>query len=266
MSFCRSTYLCIADSWFPRKPIHHWIWYSNDFFTKKAIDHIIISCRWLWSVTQCPALRGAQHGNIYQGLLCANIRLKLRAPPGSRQHHQPDISPWRTPKPGSSTSVKSPNAMRPSLYQQTSGSTSKNTTTACETKCFRRNAPAPRSHGSPGDTWNHWEPAVCPTSRRPHEILPPQLCTKCLQNDRGAFWQEKATTLEEAAVRKNEGTLFRVLRSLRSGNRNCSTPIRDKAGRTLISEPEYITRWQEIFFWNTESTTDTAYRRVDRPS
>ena len=65
------------------------------------------------------------------------------------------------------------------------------------------------------------------------------------KNDRAAFWQEKAATLEEAAIRKDQGTLFRVLRSLRSDNRNFSTHIKDKAGRTLTSEPECIARWQE---------------------
>ena len=92
LSFCRSTDLCIADSWFPRKRIHHWTWYSNDGFTKKAIDHIIISRRWLRRVIQCRVFRGAQLGNTDYRLLRANIRLKLMAPPGSRQHHQPDIS------------------------------------------------------------------------------------------------------------------------------------------------------------------------------
>ena len=68
-----------------------------------------------------------------------------------------------------------------------------------------------------------------------------------IKNDRAAFWQEKATTLEEAAIRKDQGTLFRELRSLRSGNRNFSTFIKDQAGRTLTSEPECIARWQEHF-------------------
>ena len=68
-----------------------------------------------------------------------------------------------------------------------------------------------------------------------------------IKNDRAGFWQEKATTLEEAAIRKDQGTLFRELRSLRSGNRNFSTLIKDQSGRTLTSEPECIARWQEKF-------------------
>ena len=88
LSFCRSTDLCIADSWFPRKRIHHWTWYSNDGFTKKAIDHIIISrC-----VIQCRVFRGAQLRGTPITVSYAQTCLKLKAPPGSRQHHQPDIT------------------------------------------------------------------------------------------------------------------------------------------------------------------------------
>ena len=57
LSFCRSTYLCTAHSWFPRKRIHHWTWYSNDGFTKKAIGHIIILRRWLRCVTKWCGFR-----------------------------------------------------------------------------------------------------------------------------------------------------------------------------------------------------------------
>ena len=53
--------------------------------------------------------------------------------------------------------------------------------------------------------------------------------------------------MEEAAIRKYHGTLFRELRSLRSANRNLLTLIKDNAGRPLPSEPECIARWQEHF-------------------
>ena len=36
LSFCRSTEMCIADSWVSPKRIHHWTWYSTDGFTKKS--------------------------------------------------------------------------------------------------------------------------------------------------------------------------------------------------------------------------------------
>ena len=70
LSLRRSTYPCITDSWFPRKRIQ-WTWYSNAGLTEKAIDHIIISRRWLRFGTQYRVFRGSQLGNTDHRLLCA---------------------------------------------------------------------------------------------------------------------------------------------------------------------------------------------------
>uniref|UniRef100_A0AAQ6AH14 Endonuclease/exonuclease/phosphatase domain-containing protein n=1 Tax=Amphiprion ocellaris TaxID=80972 RepID=A0AAQ6AH14_AMPOC len=60
---CHHNNLCVADTWFPRKRIHHWTWYSLDGRTRKALDHILISRRWKSSVTNCRVYRGAELGN-----------------------------------------------------------------------------------------------------------------------------------------------------------------------------------------------------------
>ena len=144
LSFCRSTYLFIADSWFPRKQIHHWTWYSNDGFTKKAIDHIIISRRWLRCVTQCRVFRGAQLGNTDHRLLCANIQLKLKAPPGSRQQHQPDISRLADPSTKLQYQCEISNRYDALAESTDQWEDFKNTITACATKCLGRRRPRPK--------------------------------------------------------------------------------------------------------------------------
>ena len=250
LSFCRSTDLCIADSWFPRKQIHHWTWYSNDGFTKKAIDHIIISRRWLRCVIQCRVFRGAQLGKTDHRLLCANIRLKLNAPPGSRQHHQPDISRLADPSTKLQYQCEISNRYDALAESEDQWEDFKNTITARSTKCLGRRRPRPKK---PWITPGTLEIIESRRSARLHGDLTEycrlnSLRNASIKNDRAAFWQEKATTLEEAAIRKDQGTLFRELRSLRSGNRNFSTLIKDQSGRTLTSEPECIARWQEIFY------------------
>ncbi len=45
--------LSIMDTWFPRKNIYKWTWYSPDGRTRKALDHILISSRWKSSTTNC---------------------------------------------------------------------------------------------------------------------------------------------------------------------------------------------------------------------
>uniref|UniRef100_A0A3P8SEE9 Endonuclease/exonuclease/phosphatase domain-containing protein n=1 Tax=Amphiprion percula TaxID=161767 RepID=A0A3P8SEE9_AMPPE len=81
---CHHNNLCVADTWFPRKRIHHWTWYSPDGRTGKALDHILISRRWKSSVTNCRVYRGAELGNTDHRLLVAQLKLKLRA----NQHSQ----------------------------------------------------------------------------------------------------------------------------------------------------------------------------------
>ena len=76
---CRTTNLCIMDTWFPRKQIHHWTWYSNDGITRKSIDHILVSARWKSAVSHCRVYRGAQLGNTDHRMLVAEMRLRLQA-------------------------------------------------------------------------------------------------------------------------------------------------------------------------------------------
>ena len=113
----------------------------------------------------------------------------------------------------------------------------KNTITACATNCLGRKRPRPKK---PWITPATLEIIESRRSARLHGDLTEyrrlnSVRNASIKNDRAAFWQEKATTLEEAAIRKDQGTLFRELRSLRSGNRNFSTLIKDQSGRTLTS-------------------------------
>ena len=45
LQLCMQSDLSVMDTWFPRKNIHHWTWYSNDGRTRKALDHILVSTR-----------------------------------------------------------------------------------------------------------------------------------------------------------------------------------------------------------------------------
>ena len=55
LSFCRRHHLSIAGPWFQRKDIHRFSWISNDWHTRKEIDHILSSCGKM--VRQCRVYR-----------------------------------------------------------------------------------------------------------------------------------------------------------------------------------------------------------------
>ena len=235
---------------------------------KKANDHIIISRRWLRCVTQCRVFRGAQLGNTDHRLLCANIRLELNAPPGSRQHHQPDISRLADPSTKLQYQCEISNRYDALAESTDQWEDFKNTITACATKCSGRRRPRPKK---PWIIPATIEIIASRRSARLHGDLTEyrrlnSVRNASIKNDRAAFWQEKVTTLEEAAIRKDQGTLFRELRSLRSGNRNFSTLIKDQSGRTLTSEPECIARWQEHFSELLNQPTEELIDRANHPN
>ncbi|XP_042855593.1 craniofacial development protein 2-like [Penaeus japonicus] len=76
--------LCISDTWFPRKQIHHWTWYSPDGATRKATTIFLISQRWRSFITNCRVYRGAEIGNTDHRLLIADMKLKLKANPSNK--------------------------------------------------------------------------------------------------------------------------------------------------------------------------------------
>ena len=68
---------CVADTYLFNKNIHHWIWYSTNGCTRKAIDHIPMSQHWC-SVTSCRVFKCAQLGNTDHWLLTTCLRIKLK--------------------------------------------------------------------------------------------------------------------------------------------------------------------------------------------
>jgi len=78
LNLCGLNDLSIVDTWFPRKKVHQWTWYSLDGRTRKALDHIIVTRRWRSFVTNVRVYRGAQLGNTDHRLLLGTFKLELK--------------------------------------------------------------------------------------------------------------------------------------------------------------------------------------------
>ena len=75
---CHSTRLCVTDTWYLRKSVHHWILHCSDGITKKEIIPILISkCCWT-CINNCRVYRGAKLGCTDHQLLIANIWMTLK--------------------------------------------------------------------------------------------------------------------------------------------------------------------------------------------
>ena len=57
LELCQSRELYTANTYFHRKTIHQYTWYSNDGCTKKMIDYVIISKHWRSLVKNCRTYR-----------------------------------------------------------------------------------------------------------------------------------------------------------------------------------------------------------------
>jgi len=78
LNLCGLNDLSIVETWFPRKKIHQWTWYSPDGRTCKALDHIIVTRRWRSFVTNARVYRGAQLGNTDHRMLVGTFKLNLK--------------------------------------------------------------------------------------------------------------------------------------------------------------------------------------------
>ncbi|XP_078682384.1 uncharacterized protein LOC144916861 [Branchiostoma floridae x Branchiostoma belcheri] len=65
--------------------------------------------------------------------------------------------------------------------------------------------------------------------------------------DKNTWLDNKATEAQKAADRNDTRTLYRIARDLSGSNSGTGVPIKDKNGKTLLSEEEQNQRWAEHF-------------------
>ena len=80
LNLCGLNDLSIVDTWFPKKKIHQWTWYSPDRRTRKALDHIIVTRGWRSFVTNARVYCGAQLGNT-DHRVCGDLQIENKTLP-----------------------------------------------------------------------------------------------------------------------------------------------------------------------------------------
>ena len=78
LDFARSWGLRLTGSWFQRRELHRWTWYSNAGNAAKEIDHILVNGRWRL-VRNCRVFRSAQFLNTDHRLLVATLQIRLKS-------------------------------------------------------------------------------------------------------------------------------------------------------------------------------------------
>ena len=76
LNFCVGAGFRVAGSWFERRNIHRYTWYSNDGMTAKKIDHILVNTRWK-AVQNCRVYRSMEFNSDHRPVV-ATVAIKLR--------------------------------------------------------------------------------------------------------------------------------------------------------------------------------------------
>jgi len=78
LSLCASAGLTVIGSWFRRRDIHQWSWYSNDGRTRKEIDDILVRQSDRGLVTNCNIYRECEApASTDHCLLVATIKMQI---------------------------------------------------------------------------------------------------------------------------------------------------------------------------------------------
>ena len=250
LELCSLTDHCLADTWFPRKRIHYWTWYSNDGTTRKALDHILVCRRWRSSVTNCRVYRGAQLGNTDHRMLVATLRLKLKADPTNKYQPKIDASRLKDPLLAQAYSCSISNRFS-ALAADERGNwpTFKTSVLESAANAVGYKKAAARKPWISSDTLRIIEArrAARLNGHLDEYRQLNRIRNEALRADRERFWDDQAKQLENAARQHDQGKVYQLLRT--AGARNLAKIGNVKAadGRLLTEDNDCRNRWAEHF-------------------
>lgn len=251
LDLCSAVDHCIADTWFPRKRIHHWTWYSNDGVTRRALDHVLICRRWRSAVTNCRVYRGAQLGNTDHRMLVATLRLRLKADPSNK--YQPKIEASRLrDDPELALRYNCSIANRFSALapeDREDWPTFKTGVLHSAVSIVGHRKSSPRKPWISNSTLSIIEARRAARLNRNMEEYRRlnRIRNEAIRADRERYWDEQARQLEDAAKQNDQGQVYRLLREAKAPSSTKSQLVKAEDGSILSVESECRARWAEHF-------------------
>ena len=263
LGFCNLNNMCISNTFFKHKRIHKYTWRSPDTKTNNEIDYICINKRWSSGMKDVRAFRGADVGSDHN-LLVAKLQLRLK------KIAKPMVQkPYAIAKFSDEKAVE---RYQQKLEEALVGNDIKtmdveDSWTHLE-KCLRNSADETigRRRGKKSEQWiseGSWkliderkaykakrerqndesERAKADAEYRAVDKAVKKSC----RADKKMWMEKKAEEAEEAAANKDSRALFRIVRDISGKSSGGNVPVKDKNGKTLLSEQEQSERWVEHF-------------------
>ena len=248
IDLCRAENLCIIDSFFPRKRIHHYTWYSGDGRTKKALDHILISTRWKSFVTNCRVYRGAQLANTDHRLLAADLKLKLKTQRSTSLLPRLNTARLREPALEHEYACSITNRFN-GIEFANDWDTFKVAITEATTETLGLGRPPPKQPWISEQTLdiiNLRREARLRGDMEEYRHLNERR-NAAIRQDKETYWENQATLLEEASQRNDLRQTYALLKKSKADPDHRTTLIKDSQGNVLSTETECIARWKEHF-------------------
>ena len=271
LELCAMHDLVIGGTLFQHPEIHKLTWCSPNGRDKNMIDHLMINGTWRRSLLDVRVRRGADVGSDHH-LVTATLRVKLRKNgPQKKRQQQFDVERLRDPRTKSSFVLQLKNKFQaladaenytqqePVSIETTWKQIKTAYTQTCETHIGRRLKK--RKEWIAVETWQ-----VIETRR---ELKKKVLETKSerlkeryrlqyrevnkevkrkTRADKRAFIEDLARQAEEAAMRGEQGQVYKITKLVCGKYRGATNaPITDKQGRLLTTEAEQEARWAEHF-------------------
>ena len=249
VNLCREAGLSVADSWFPRKKIHHWTWISNDGVTMKAIDHILVSTRWRSFVQNCRVFRGAQLANTDHRMLVATLTLKLKRTPANKVlRHAVHALEKPTVRQHFALTISNRYAALED-NASTDWPTFRDAVTSTATDVLGSRGAAPKRPWISPQTLSIIE-------ERRHARLNNDKQTyrrlngarnAAIRRDQDNYWSKQAEELESASHNNNMRQMYSILRKAKAAPNQQSHLIKDSNGHLLSTKEDCLERWREHF-------------------
>ena len=251
LDFARSRRLRIAGSWYQRRDLHRWTWYSNTGGVAKEIDHILVDTRWRL-LRNCRVFRSAEFFATDHRLVVATLELRLKSRRISRCH-QPvfHLERLRNEEVARQYAVAVSNRFEVLGTLQDPADlwdTFKRETLSAAGDCLG-SRPRRRRWGISEETLNTVELSRAARLDGDH-VLHRQLSRSArasLRKDKERYVRGIAEELEGHFQKNDLRPAFRALRELQSKSSSHTSSVRSGDGCVLSDPDECRARWAEYF-------------------
>jgi len=256
IDYCVTNQLFVGGSKFPHKNIHKYTWTSPDGRTKNQIDHVLVNKKFLSSLQDVRAMRGADIHSDHQ-LVIATFQIKPAAVKHTRNKRRKfNIGRLRDTDTrntfNETLQLNLPNSETSTMDQKWKQIEEAYLETATSVLGYQDTTRKPWIRD---DTWKKIEERrqlkiqLCnqdtTETRRKYEDTARQV-KKMARSDRRKYTEDILVTAEAAAANRNMRTLHQCVRRV-TGKFTNIPPIKDAHGQVLTTDVQQLNRWKEFF-------------------